>query len=281
MSTNNIRPLIPFPALLIEDSKRILVVGDLHIGWEISLVDKGIHIPSQVSRIQLKLLQIIDDVKPDQLVFIGDVKQAIPKISLEEWRSVPDFFEAVQKVVKDIIVILGNHDGDLEPLTPSSVKIIPSSGLILGKKKRVGLFHGHAWPSPEVLSSDLLIMGHIHPVVWFRDRIGLWTIRQVWVKTKCNRERLTQAYLKHKKIKVDKKPNQAFKKKSETDFKGSGLIIMPAFNELVGGLSINRFERGLMGPILRSGGVNMEEAEAYLLDGTYIGNVKQLRSQIV
>ena len=124
MAGSSIRPLIPFPALLIEEgSERTLVVADLHIGWEINLVDKGIHIPSQIARLQTKLLQVIEAYKPERIIFLGDIKQAIPRISFEEWRSVPEFLEAVQKYVGDISVVLGNHDGELEPLTPRSVKI--------------------------------------------------------------------------------------------------------------------------------------------------------------
>lgn len=275
------RPLIPFPALLIEEgSERILVVGDLHIGWEISLTDRGIYIPSQVSKIQTKLLQVIEEYKPTRLIFLGDVKQAIPRISLEEWRAVPEFFETTQKVVGDVSVTLGNHDGDLEPLTPSTVRILPSSGMVVGNKTRIGLFHGHAWPSPEVLASELLIMGHIHPVVWFQDRIGLWTVRQVWVKAKCDGNKLARAYLKYLNAKGDKRPREALKERLGVEVGDVGLIIMPAFNDLIGGLSINRLERRLMGPILSSGGVNMENAEAYLLDGTYIGVVKQLHTHL-
>ena len=282
MSNNNVSPLVPYPALLIEDdSERILVVGDLHIGWEISLTDKGIHIPSQVSRIQTKLLKVIDECKPTQIIFLGDVKHLIPKISLEEWRAVPEFFETILKFVNKVSVTTGNHDGDLEPLTPSTVKILPSSGIIIGNKKRIGLFHGHAWFSPEILSSELLIMSHIHPGLWLRDKIGFGSFLQVWVKAKCDGDKLAKAYLKYLNINVNMRPREAFMNKFGIEIGDMGLIIMPAFNDLVGGLSINKLEKNLMGPILRSGGVKVENAEIYLLDGTYMGMVKQLYNHII
>jgi putative SbcD/Mre11-related phosphoesterase len=162
-----IHPLLPWPVLAIEDEKT-LVVTDLHLGYEHSLVDKGIYIPSQTFKIQNRLLQVVGDYRPRSLIILGDVKQAIPRISLEEWKDVPDFFEAIGAAVRVIQVIPGNHDGDLEPLTPPSVKILSANGVVIGGKLRVGLFHGHAWPSPEVLSSDIMVMGHIHPVVRFR-----------------------------------------------------------------------------------------------------------------
>ena len=57
MSDSCLKPLIPFPALLIkEGAEKTLVVADLHLGWDVSLIEKGILIPSQISRIQTKLL---------------------------------------------------------------------------------------------------------------------------------------------------------------------------------------------------------------------------------
>ena len=281
MSTNRVVPLIPYPALLIEEnSDRILVVADLHIGWEISLIEKGIHIPSQAWRMRDRLLKIVGKYKPNRIIFLGDVKQAIPRISLEEWKAVPEFFEAIQKVVGDVSVTLGNHDGNLEPLTPRSVKILPSSGLVVGRETHIGLFHGHAWPSPEVLASELLVMGHIHPVVWFRDKLGLWMVRQVWIKASCNGNRLAGAYLKYLNIKTDRNPRETLKRRVGIELNDPRLIIMPAFNDLVGGVSVNRFRKRLIGPFLGSGSVNMADAEVYLMDGTCLGTAKQLRAYV-
>ncbi len=277
MADFGIRPLIPFPALLIEDgSERALVVADLHVGWEINLVDKGIHIPSQIARIQAKLMQVIDASKPSRIIFLGDLKQAIPRISFEEWRSVPQLLEEVQKHVSDVSVVLGNHDGELEPLTPRSIKIFPSGGIAIGE--HVGLFHGHAWPSPEVLGCETLVMGHIHPILFFRDKFSFLMMGQVWVKTKCNSSKLAKAYLKYLDVKVAGKPEDAIKERFGVSLMASSVIIMPAFNDLVGGISLNRLDKRLIGPLLGSGSIIISDAELYLLDGTYVGTVKQLQT---
>jgi len=276
-----LKPLIPFPALLIEESsERTLVVADLHIGWEINLVEKGIHIPSQISRIQAKLLQVIEHCKPERIIFLGDIKQAIPRISFEEWKSVPEFLETVQRSVGDISVVLGNHDGDLEPLTPPSVRIIPSGGMVVGEEEPIGLFHGHAWPSPGVLGCEVLVMGHVHPVLLFRDRLGLWIVRQVWVKTRCDSRRLAKAFLKYLNVRTADKPEEVLRERFDTELREAKLIVMPAFNDLVGGASVNRFDRRVIGPLLGSGGVVMNDAELYLLDGTYVGTLRQVRAHL-
>lgn len=276
----SLRPLIPFPALLIDDSKKTLVVADLHIGWERVWSERGIYIPSQAKRLTEKLIKIINRYEADRLILLGDVKQAIIRLKLEEWREIPEFFETVQRHVGEIIVIPGNHDGELEPLTPSKVRILPTTGMRIGGEHSIGLFHGHAWPSPEVLSSEILVIGHIHPVIWFRDRMGLWTVRQVWVRTGCRGEGLASAYMKYMSLKTFGEPVEALKQRFGVTAGDAGLIIVPAFNDLVGGVSINRLERRLMGPILRSGSVDFDGAELYLLDGTYLGTVNQIREHL-
>jgi putative SbcD/Mre11-related phosphoesterase len=277
------RPLLPYPALLIETTKKILVIADLHIGWEwdARFLQAGLYIPSQTPKLQEKLLVLIQEHQPDTLILIGDVKQAITRMTIEDWRVIPEFFEKLQSLIDEIIVILGNHDGELEPLTPPTVKIVASPGLTIGQRPQIGLFHGHAWPSPEVLSSDILIMGHLHPVVWFRDKLGIWTVKQVWVVTNCKGDTLAQAYLKYLNVDPKKDPRVVLHSKTGVEIKDPKLIIVPAFNDLVGGVSVHNLSKRLMGPIIRSSSVNIDAAEIYLLDGTYLGDPKQLQKRLI
>ena len=277
-----IKPIQPYPALLLRrKSERILVVADLHLGWEALLIQKGVHIPSQTPRILDKILRLIKKCKPTRLIFLGDVKDAIAKVAMEEWRDIPDFFETINKKVPDIQIVLGNHDGTLEPLLPETVKILPSTGVVFGN---VGLFHGHAWPAPELLGCRSLITSHIHPMVAFRDPMGFRMTRQVWVKAPCDGERLAKSFLKHSGAKVTSNPSTLLREQFNVRLRVSQLFIMPAFNEFLGGRPINERRRGkdaksrpFIGPVLRSGSVDIDNAETYLLDGTFLGTISQLR----
>jgi len=278
-------PLQPYPALLHRTrTQRTLVIADLHIGWEVTLAQEGIHVPSQTPKILNKLLQIINMCKPSNLLFLGDVKHTIAKVELEEWRDIPEFFEALTNKVSDIKVILGNHDGNLEPLLPEKVKILPPTGLALGD---VGFFHGNAWPAPELLECRSLVMGHMHPTVAFRDPLGFRITTQVWVKAKLNSEKLAKAFLKSLGVKTEANVNVTalLKKRSKVKMRASELFIMPYFNDFLEGRPINRsgqdrYSRSVeyLGPVLRSGSVDLDNAETYLLDGTFLGTVSQLRS---
>jgi len=276
-------PVRPFPALLLQkQSKRVLVIADLHIGWEVTLVDQGVHVPSQTPKILDKMTRLIESCKPASLIFLGDVKHTVTGVEMEEWRDVPDFFETLGKKVPDIQVIPGNHDGNLEPLLPEFVKILPSTGIVLWD---VGLFHGHAWPAPELLGCRSLVTGHVHPMVVFRDPIGFRITRPVWVKTRCDGAQLTKSILKHANVKVKEDPAALLRKLFNVKLRCSQLFIMPSFNDFLGGQPINwkslgksPGSRAFIGPVLRSGSIDIDNAETYLLDGTFLGKVSQLRT---
>jgi putative SbcD/Mre11-related phosphoesterase len=274
-----IKPVQPYPALLLQNnSDRNLVVADLHIGWERLLSQRGVHVPSQTPKLKNTLLKLIKETKPTQVTFLGDIKDAITKVAMEEWKDIPEFFEDIQKQVPDLQVILGNHDGNLEPLLPEKVEIVPASGTSFGD---VGLFHGHAWPAPELLECRSLITGHVHPTVAIRDPMGLRMTKQVLLKAPCDGTQLAKTlrkYLGAKNSNLD-----GFLEENKLQVNVSQLFIMPSFNQFLGGRPINERKKtkkkadAYIGPILRSGCVNMNEAEVYLLDGTFLGTVEQLK----
>ena len=279
-----VKPVADQPALLLEkDGERVLVIADLHLGWEVTLARQGIHVPSQVPRLLDKLRRILEDTHPQQLVLLGDVKHAVGKVELEEWKYVPEFFEKLVELIQNVQVVPGNHDGNLEPLTPPAVKIFQSHGITLWNS--VGLFHGHAWPSPSLLGCKHLIMGHLHPVVVFKDPLGFRITRQVWVRARSNGQRLAEGVLKHQDVKSEGNPLETFSQKFGVAVTDGECIIMPSFNDYLGGQPINRsasegwseLYSEYMGPVLRSGAVDFENGEAYLFDGTFLGKVQDLR----
>jgi len=281
----SLAPVDSSPSLLLQgEGERVLVVGDLHIGWEITLAQQGIHVPSQTSKLADRLLEIIGKSNPTRIVFLGDVKHTVVGAEMEEWKDVPEFFEKISPLVSDIQIIQGNHDGNIEPMTPSEVKILPPSGIALWGK--YGLFHGHAWPAPELLGCESLIQGHLHPVVLFSDALGYRITRPVWVRAPCDGVKLARAILRDSKRRRIKDVQSKIKERYNVELKVSRCLFAPPFNDFLGGRPINVRERyGLgrrktdtFGPLLRGGIANMNEAEVQLLDGTYLGTVKQLRA---
>lgn len=272
-----IRPLPPFPALLIDGESKTLVVADLHLGFEFSLAEEGISIPSQMSRMRDDLLGLIDKYGPDTLLFLGDVKHNVPKISLQEWGDVPGLFDALMGRVDKIIVVRGNHDGRLDLLLPKGVEIRASSGTVLNEE--VGLLHGHAWPNPRLLGTSFIVMAHNHPTVSIRTPFGFRILERVWFRAVCDGERLAQALAEHSGLGHQRGISTLFQKRYNVSISRKiDFVLMPAFNEILGGVAINRKPKNLIGPLFRSRLVDVEKAELYMLDGTFLGDVDRLRA---
>jgi hypothetical protein len=274
--------LLPYPAVLIKAGKtKTLVIADPHLGWEMALRDKGIHIPSQTPKLLQKVTTVLSKYKPDTLLILGDVKYSVVPTASGEWHDVPDFFTELKNHVRSISIIRGNHDANLEPMLPENIEMLPATGTIVGD---VGLFHGHKWPSPMLLQCKTLIMGHLHPVVVFRDPAGFKITRQVWVKATCNTTQLSKTLLQKQRIKIEGTPEETVKKHYNFKPRTVQIFIMPSFNDFLGGRPINETrprKKGqtstMIGPVLRSEAVDLDSSEIYLLDGTYLGTLNQLR----
>ncbi len=276
--------LKPHPAAIVKGtSKKSIIISDPHLGWELALQEKGIYVPSQTQKILDRLVALLLEHKPDALYVLGDVKYTVMTSEPGEWRDIPDFFSELGKHVTEIGVIRGNHDANLEPMLPEMVQMHPATGIVVDD---VGLFHGHKWPSPALLGCKSLVMGHLHPVVVFRDQAGFKLTRQVWMRADCNAEGLARILLQKYKIKIEGTIEETLKRQYKVKLRTKQIFIMPSFNDFLGGRHVNETRprkdfaaEALIGPVLRSEAVDVDNSEVYLLDGTYLGTLNRLRSQ--
>lgn len=274
--------LFPQPAALIKTAKtKTLIIADPHIGWETALQEKGIHVPSQTPKIMQKLIVLLTKHKPDSLLILGDVKYTVLATEPSEWHEIPDFFQKIHNHVKEISIVRGNHDANLEAMLPEYVKILPATGTTIDD---ISLIHGHKWPSTITLKCKTILMGHVHPVVTFRDLSGFRITRQIWVKAQINTQKLTQALSLKNKITPKSSPEEIMLKQSKFKSRTKQIFIAPSFNDFLGGRAMNEVKRGkdgqdqMIGPLLRSGIIDIDNAEIYLLDGNYLGTLSQIRN---
>ena len=85
--------------------------------------------------------------------------------------------------------------------------------------------------------------------------------------------------MKYLNIKGGKDSKKRFRDKFGMDIKNPNLVVLPAFNDLVGGLSLNSKNRGYRGPLFSYPEIDVKNSDIYLLDGTYIGTIERLRNQ--
>jgi putative SbcD/Mre11-related phosphoesterase len=245
-----LEPIPGEPALMLSAKKRTLVVADLHIGIEAELRESGINIPSQTEKMASHLITLCKTRKIDSLVIVGDVKHKVPMSSRQEYFEIPRIFERLKEDVKEVHIALGNHDGDLKHFLDDWVKIHSTKGFV---HRKVGFFHGHAWPKPEVMACHQVVMAHQHPTIQFVETLGERDFRQCWVKAQFIEENLEERY-------PDCHPE---------------LIIIPTFNPLLGGIALNSKEK-LLGPIMTNNMFDLDNSKIYLLDGTFLGKLKDL-----
>jgi putative SbcD/Mre11-related phosphoesterase len=217
---------------------------------EAELRESGINIPSQTEKIAEHLIDLCQTHKIDSLVIVGDVKHKVPMSSRQEYFEIPRIFERLKEDLSEIHIALGNHDGDLRHFLGDWIKIHSSKGFVF---RKVGFFHGHAWPSPKVMACERVVMAHEHPTIQFVETLGERDFRQCWAKAHLIEENTKERY-----------PNCT-----------PELIIMPTFNPLLGGIALNTKEK-LLGPVMTNNLVDLDNSKIYLLDGTFLGKLKDL-----
>jgi len=156
-------------ALLI-DSK-ILVLADLHLGLEDYLIKKGLAPRTQLHEIITNLDQILtklkkQNIKLEKIIILGDLKHEHGKISETEWRETLYFLDVISKKAKEIILIKGNHDNILKPITNKrNLQIKPYY-----KYKDILFMHGHKeYKIPMKNKFKILILAHLHPSITLTD----------------------------------------------------------------------------------------------------------------
>ncbi len=148
--------------------KGILVIGDLHLGYEHQLIESGILTPKKETQEVIdELREIILRLKEKHLglkkiIFIGDIKHSFGFHHEEKFvfKEVLEFLNQ-QFNPKNVIFIRGNHDtidftyGDMKDYYIED---------------DMAFIHGHKdFPEIHDTKIKLIVMGHIHPSVIFHD----------------------------------------------------------------------------------------------------------------
>ena len=243
--------IIPgYPALMIKGTKKSLVITDLHLGFESKLSLNNVFLGKNKTVIEItkEIEKIIKKTKPDSLILLGDVKSGIKSITKTEWKTVPNFFEGINKLI-DTVLVPGNHDANIEKLIPNGITLASSKGIIIDN---ILLTHGHTMPSENFSQVNTIVMGHVHPV--FFQEESLINGERVWVSIKCEKQKIFSS-----------KPGEL------------EIIILPSFNRYFY-TTQKKFYKKSIAPILEK--IDVLQAKIVTLDGTIIGNESLLSAVI-
>jgi metallophosphoesterase superfamily enzyme len=195
-----------------------------------------------------RLVSLLKTYTPKEIVLLGDIKHNIPSSTIQERMEIKTFIDTIQSY-GIIHIVPGNHDGTITKLLPASVLAHPSDGFIYDG---IGFVHGHRWPTKELMHCRQIIISHTHPTIMLTDRLGYKTFESCWLRGTFIPEKLQEKY---------------------PDSDNPTVIVMPAFNPLCGGIAANM--EALVGPLGKI--LDVQNAQVYLLDGSSLGRVKDIR----
>lgn len=145
-------------------------IADTHIGLEEYYFDQGVALPrTQVADLIVRLKKAFDEVIKNFEIFyvilLGDVKHEFGKISRQEWFDTQKFIDFISKKCEnaEIILIKGNHDTVLEPITRRKEMRVYNSF----KLNDLFLVHGDVLIKPFE-DTKYVVMGHEHPAISLR-----------------------------------------------------------------------------------------------------------------
>lgn len=234
-------------ALVVTSAKKShIVIGDLHIGIERKLSDRGVHIHNASNLMLKKLIGLCGQFETKSIIMLGDVKDAILYPDAAEAASIKAFFEGLGGY--DVTVIRGNHDAHLEEI--AGIKVLDE--LILGK---FSMLHGNKWPSQEAMMADYIITAHNHVAIRITDINGGTYTEKAWLMAGINAD---NARLHYEKFNP-----------------GIKLIVAPAFNDLITGKPMNEVSGILLNPLLNNRVFDYEQADIYTIKGDSLGKLSR------
>ncbi|MBN1275480.1 metallophosphoesterase [Candidatus Woesearchaeota archaeon] len=155
------------PALLLEQSTT-LIIADLHLGAERSMIDAGALLPRAQRDATFTLIKgLMQEATPSRIIINGDLKHDFGRIGEEEWRDVLALLDLLLEQAP-VTIILGNHDQLLEPILKK--RNLPAERCVHAEGWLIT--HGDKAPSEEeLMKARGVIIGHEHPTLLLDDGV--------------------------------------------------------------------------------------------------------------
>ena len=146
--------------------EKILVIADLHIGYEEALNKQGVLITRNQFKETFELLnKLLKKVKPKIIVINGDLKHEFGSISSQEWRETTQILQLLLDNAR-VILIKGNHDTVLGPIArKKGIEIVDAYYV-----NDMCILHGDKILNNEKIKRvKTLIIGHEHPAISLKE----------------------------------------------------------------------------------------------------------------
>lgn len=150
--------------LIDEKGEKVLVIGDLHFGYEEALEKAGVGMGRKMYEETLgEMKEIINNVgELDKIILLGDLKHGFGRGNRQEWDEIGKIIKYLGGKCRELIIIRGNHDNYLENIA---------------MKEKLKVTRYYVWEKYCFLHGDkdiaeaydkkikIWILGHVHPAV--------------------------------------------------------------------------------------------------------------------
>lgn len=168
--SKNIEIVCELPGLYLKDVG-ILVITDLHIGYEQALQKQGIYVPrSTYPKMKQAISDMVEKVKPESIVMLGDVKHEFGVPTSQEWVEVKDLLKYLTDNDLKVHVVRGNHDNYIIAILKKYGAELHDPMMVEG---RYVMVHGHKSLEELPKEVEALLIGHEHPALAVRDSFGV------------------------------------------------------------------------------------------------------------
>ena len=190
--------------------EKIVVIGDLHLGYESALRSRGLEVPiRQFEEVIEELEQTLDNIKArygkiEEIVFLGDIKHHFNYLATEkeEIKKLISFLRKKGLEENRIIFVRGNHEKNEKSGKYCDFYIVKDIAFIHGHKEYLEIYDKNI---------NLIVMGHLHPTVTISDKM---------------------------KIK-----NEKFKCFLVGKYKKKEIVVLPSFIAVTEGVSVSEFDQ--------------------------------------
>ena len=156
-------------------SHQTIAIADVHLGYEADLIREGTFVPRRhfkdlTERLKRAFLNLgIDDQnRYKRLIVNGDLSHQFGYMTFRELEESSALLKFLRDYFEEVIVLEGNHDGDLKPLHNHDEQVFVAGSYLLGE---TFFLHGDEEPSEISDGIKTLVIGHEHPALGLRDRV--------------------------------------------------------------------------------------------------------------
>lgn len=198
----------------------VCAVADVHIGMEAAIQAEGFAMPlDEDKELLARFKAIVQRFGPKVMVLDGDVLHEFHRVRRGTQKNFDRVMLALISSVDEVVVILGSHDKMMDVALTDMDGIRSEPFYFAGG---VLFCHGDAIPErANERDVKMIVIGHDHPML---------------------------------DVEMKKEPCFLYGKKA---WRGKDILMLPAFNPLCAGTSINRLDSGdFLSPFIRQGDID-------------------------